>query len=86
MIESVEKKMMKKRGQHAPIVQVNTMADTSIQPQLTTTVDTSIQAETDRSKAVLLLWIFYVFARSSVCNVFVRLCLYVLCGQLLGKG
>ena len=41
---------------------------------------------TDRSKAVLLLWIFYDFVLSCVCYVFVRLCLYVLCGHLLGKG
>ena len=40
---------------------------------------------TDRSKAVLLLWIFYVFVLSCVCYVFVRVCLYVLCGHLLGK-
>ena len=39
-----------------------------------------------RSKAVLLLWIFYVFVLSCVCYVFVRVCLYVLCGHLLGKG
>ena len=37
-------------------------------------------------KAVLLLWIFYVFVLSCVCYVFVRVCLYVLCGHLLGKG
>ena len=41
---------------------------------------------TDRSKAVLLLWIFYVFFLSCVCYVFVRVCLYVPCGHLLGKG
>ena len=41
---------------------------------------------TDRSKAVLLLWIFYVFVLSYVCYVFVSVCLYVLCGHLLGKG
>ena len=41
---------------------------------------------TDRSKAVLLLWIFYVFVLSCVCYVFVRVCLFVLCGHLLGKG
>ena len=40
----------------------------------------------DRSKAVLLLWIFYVFVLSCVCYVFVRVFLYVLCGHLLGKG
>ena len=40
----------------------------------------------DRSKAVLLLWIFYVFVLSCVCYVFVHVCLYVLCGHLLGKG
>ena len=34
----------------------------------------------------LLLWIFYVFVLSCVCYVFVRVCLYVLCGHLLGKG
>ena len=28
----------------------------------------------------------YVFVLSCVCYVFVRLCLYVLCGHLLGKG
>ena len=38
------------------------------------------------SKAVLLLWIFYVFVLSCVCYVFVRVCLYLLCGHLLGKG
>ena len=41
---------------------------------------------TDRSKVVLLLWIFYVFVLSCVCYVFVCVCLYVLCGHLLGKG
>ena len=41
---------------------------------------------TDRSKAVLLLSIFYVFDLSCVWYVFVRVCLYVLCGHLLGKG
>ena len=35
----------------------------------------------DRSKAVLLLWIFYVF----FCLVF-AMCLYVPCGHLLEKG
>ena len=28
---------------------------------------------------------FYVFVLSCVCYVFVRFCLYVLCGHLLGK-
>ena len=46
----------------------------------------SVKYFTDRSKAVLLLWIFYVFALSCVCYVFVRICLYVLCDHLLGKG
>ena len=41
---------------------------------------------TDRSKAALLLLIFYVFVLSCVCYDFVRVCLYVLCGHLLGKG
>ena len=40
---------------------------------------------TDRSKAVLLLWIFHVFL-SFVCYAFVRVCLFVPCGHLLGKG
>ena len=39
---------------------------------------------TDRSKAVLLLWIFFFL--SCVYYVFVCVCLYVLCGHLLGKG
>ena len=46
--------------------------------------DISWQGQND--KAVLLLWIFYVFVLSCVCYVFVRVCLYVLCGHLLGKG
>ena len=41
---------------------------------------------TDRSGAVLLLWIFYMFFLSCVCCAFVCVCLYVLCGHLLGKG
>ena len=41
---------------------------------------------TDRSKAVLLLWIFYVFVLSCVCYVFVCVCLYVLYCHQLGKG
>ena len=41
---------------------------------------------TGRSRAVLLLWIFYVFVLSCVCCVFVRVCLCVLCGRLLGGG
>ena len=40
---------------------------------------------TDRSKAVLLLWIFYVFL-SCVCYAFVCVCLFVPSGHLLGKG
>ena len=40
---------------------------------------------TDRSKLVLLLWIFHVFL-SSVCYAFVRVRLFVPCGHLLGKG
>ena len=39
---------------------------------------------TDRSKAVLLLWIFYVVF---FCHVFAMpFCLCVPCGHLLGKG
>ena len=41
---------------------------------------------TDRSKAVLLSWIFYVFFLSCVCYAFARVCLYMPCGHLLGKG
>ena len=41
---------------------------------------------TDRSKAVLLLWIFYVFFLSCVCYASVCVCLFVPCGHLLGKG
>ena len=35
---------------------------------------------------VLLLWIVYVFFLSCVCYVFVRVCLYVLSGHLLGTA
>ena len=41
---------------------------------------------TDRSKAVLLLWIFCGVFLSCVCYAFVRVCLYVPCDHLLGKG
>ena len=37
---------------------------------------------TDHSKAVLLLWIIYVFL-SCVCNAFVHVCLFVPCGHLI---
>ena len=40
---------------------------------------------TDRSKAVLPLWAIYVFL-SCVYYAFVRVCLFVPCGHLLGKG
>ena len=40
---------------------------------------------TDRSKAVLLLWIFYVLL-SYVCYAYVCVCLYVPCGNLVGKS
>ena len=40
---------------------------------------------TDRVKAVLLLWILYLFL-SCVCYAFVRVCLSVSCSHLLGKG
>ena len=38
-----------------------------------------------RSEAVLL-WIFFMFFLSCVCCAFVRVCLCVLCGHLLGGG
>ena len=41
---------------------------------------------TDCAKVVLHLWIIYVFVLSYVCYVFVRVCLYVHCGHLLGMG
>ena len=41
---------------------------------------------TDRSKAVLFLWIFYVFFSVWYCYAFVRVCLFEPCGNLLGKG
>ena len=40
---------------------------------------------TDRSKAVLLLWIFLCFFLSCVCYAFMLVCLYVPCVHLLGK-
>ena len=49
------------------------------------TEETSVKYFTDHSKAVLILWIFSVFL-SCVCYTFVRVCLYVPCGHLLGKG
>ena len=41
----------------------------------------SVKYLTDRSKAVLLLWAFYVFFLSCVCYAFVLVCLYVPCGH-----
>ena len=41
---------------------------------------------TDHSEAVLLFWTFMGFFLSCVCYAFVRVCLYVPCGHLLGKG
>ena len=41
---------------------------------------------TDRSKAVLLLWIFYGVVLPCICYAFVHVCLYVPFGHLLGKG
>ena len=42
---------------------------------------------TDRSKAVLLLRVFYVFSvLICVCYAFVHVCLFVPCDHLLGKG
>ena len=41
---------------------------------------------TDRSKAVLLFVDLLFFVLSCVCYVFVRVCLYVLCGHLLGRA
>ena len=38
----------------------------------------------DRSRAVLLLWIFFMLFLSCVCYAFVCICLYVPCGHLLG--
>ena len=51
-----------------------------------TSLSPPVKYFTDRCKALLLLWIFYVFVLSCVCYVFVHVCLYVLCGHLLGKG
>ena len=47
---------------------------------------TSVKYFTDHSKAVLLLCIFLCFFLSCVCYAFVRVCLYVPCGHLLGKS
>ena len=38
-----------------------------------------------RSKAMLLLWIVYVIS-VNFCYAFVRVCLLMPCGHLLGKG
>ena len=38
------------------------------------------------SSLVPRLWIVYGFFLPCVCIAFVRVCLYVLCGHLLGKG
>ena len=44
-----------------------------------------VKCFTDHSKAVLLLWIIYVFL-SCVCYAFVCVCLFVPCGHLQGKS
>ena len=40
---------------------------------------------TDRSKAMLLLWIIYVIS-ALFCYAFMHVCLLIHCGHLLGKG
>ena len=45
-----------------------------------------VKCFSDRYKAVLLLWIFYVFVLSCGFYAFVLVCLYVPSGHLLGKG
>ena len=40
---------------------------------------------TDRSKAVLLLWIIYVIS-VLFCYAFMHICLLMPCGHLMGKG
>ena len=57
----------------------------SVNPLMMSCLSAPVKYFTDRSKAVLLLWIFYVFVLSCVCYVFVHVCLFVLCGHLLGK-
>ena len=47
--------------------------------------DQTISYFTDRSKAVLLLWIFYVFVLSCVCYVYARLFICALWSPA-GKG
>ena len=51
-----------------------------------TRISPPVKFFTDRSKVVLLLWIFYGFFLSCVCYAIERVCLYVPCGHLLGKG
>ena len=50
-----------------------------------TGLSSPVKHSTDRFKAVLLLWLFYVFL-SCVCYAFVFVCLFVPCGHLLGQG
>ena len=67
---------------------------TELEPNLTsgrgwrreTGLSPPVKYFTDRSKAVLLLWIFYVIFLSCVRYVLVRFCLFVPCCHLLGKG
>ena len=44
------------------------------------------QSISNISSEIGVLGYFMFFVLSCVCNVFVRVCLYVLCGHLLGKG
>ena len=44
-----------------------------------------VKLVTDRSQAVLLLWTFYVIS-VLFCRAFVRVCLLMPCGHLLGQG
>ena len=61
------------------------MSGTSIIAKIFVPLSPPVKYFTGRSKAVLLLWIIYVFL-SCVCFAFVRVCLYVRCGHLLGEG
>ena len=44
-----------------------------------------VKLVTDRSKAVLLLWTIYLIS-VLFCRAFVRVCLLMSCGHLLGQG
>ena len=59
---------------------------TAVRHEVNNLESSVVVQELELEKAVLLLWIFYVFFLTCVCYAFVCVCLHVPYGHLPGKG